>query len=59
MRHMPRFRNGSDVDKMTDAMRVEECNELLASVGGMADGEENGLRHTQSNAANMTGVARS
>jgi hypothetical protein len=31
---------------MVDAVSLEECDELFDGVGGVADGEESGMRHS-------------
>ena len=39
------FGDGAHIDKVTDAVGVEECDELFDGVRGVADGEDDVLRH--------------
>jgi len=45
LRNVAGFGDGADVDEVTDAACAEECDELFDGVGGVADGEDGGLRH--------------
>ena len=43
--NMARLGNGPHVDEVTNSARCEESNELFERASGVADGEEDGLRH--------------
>jgi hypothetical protein len=45
LRNMSGLRDGAHVSKMTNAVRIQQRDELFNRVSGVADGEEDSLQH--------------